>query len=141
MIINLTYPDKKTARSIEQVVGPAFSFVKRIKMKGIGCAKMQIIEASPEIQKLISQNADTAFCNMELRESGLIVGFNSTGRIYGWCIPYHQLHIYCNGGKLKVYGPKHNLKAIPPFNGNVDKKFLRKVLRLKGEAREDPWDG
>lgn len=138
MIINLTYPDKRTARSIEQIVGPAFNFVQRIKMKGIGCAKMQIVEASSEVQKLISQNSDTAYCNLELRLSGLIVGFNSTGRIYAWCIPYHKLNIYVNGGRLSIYGPKHNLKVIAPFNGNIDKNFLRKVLKLKGAVQGDP---
>lgn len=138
MIINLTYPDKKTSKSIEQVVGPAFSFLQRIKMKGIGCSKLQIVEASPEIQKLITQNVDTAYCNLELREGGMIVGFNSTGRIYGWCIPYYRLNIYVNSGKLSVYGPKHNIKAIAPFNGSVDKKFLRKVLKLKGAVQGDP---
>jgi len=138
MIINLTYPDKKTERSIAEMIGPAFGFVERIRMKGIGCAKMQIVEASTEIQKLIAQNTDTAYCNLELRKVGLLVGFNSTGRIYGWCIPYHKLSIYCNGGKLTVFGPKHSVKAVAPFNGSIDKKFLGKVLKLKTGVRGDP---
>ena len=74
-----------------------------------------------------------AFCNLELRQRGLVVGFNSTGRIYAWCIGYHQLNIYVNGGRLSIYGPKHSLKAKPPFNGNIDKRFVKKVLRLKSE--------
>ena len=109
-------------------------------MKGIGCSKLQIVEASPDIQQIISANRDTAYCNQELRKKGLVLGFNSTGRIYAWCIGYHQLNIYCNGGKLSLFGPKHSLKAIPPFNGSLDKSFIRKVLRLKGEMRSDPCD-
>jgi len=141
VIINLPSPDKKTEQAIQKVAGPAFSFVQRIKMKGIGCSKLQIVEASPEIQKLITQNVDTAYCNLELREAGMVVGFNSTGRIYGWCIPYYQLNIYVNSGKLSVYGPKHNIKAVAPFNGSVDKKFLRKVLGLKAKVQgDDPWE-
>lgn len=138
MIINITYPDKRIKREITKIVGPAFGFIERIKMKGIGCAKLQIVEASPEIQHIISANRDTAFCNLELRKNGLVLGFNSTGRIYAWCIGYHQLNMYCNGGKLSVYGPKHSLKAIPPFNGTLDKRFISKVLKLKAEIMQGP---
>ena len=140
MIINITYPDKRIKREIAKVVGPSFGLIERIKMKGIGCSKLQIVEASPDIQQIISANRDTAYCNLELRKKGLVLGFNSTGRIYAWCIGYHQLNIYCNGGKLSLFGPKHSLKAIPPFNGSLDKSFIRKVLRMKGELRSDPYD-
>lgn len=116
-----------------KIVGPSFSFLERIKMKGIGCAKLQIVEACPHIHQIIAANLDTAYCNLELRKDGLVLGFNSTGRIYAWCIGYHQLNIYCNGGRLSVYGPKYSLKAIPPFNNTLDKKFIRKVLKIKAE--------
>ncbi len=139
MILNITYPDKKIKREIAKIVGPSFSFLERFKMKGIGCAKLQIREASPEIQHLISANHDTAYCNLELRKNGLVVGFNSTGRIYAWCIAYHHLNIYCNGGKLSIYGNKHSLKATPPFNGSLDKKFIGKILKIKAEMRSDPF--
>lgn len=139
MIINITYADKKTEREIASVIGPAFSFLDRIKMKGIGCAKLQIKESSPEVHQLISANRDTAYCNIELRQQGILVGFNSVMRIYAWCIPYHFLNIYYNSGRLSIYGPKHNLKAIAPFNGSIDKKFLKKILVLKANSRSDPY--
>jgi len=138
MIINITYPDHKTRKQTAQVVGDSFSFIERIKMKGIGCTKLQIIEASPEISLMISANKDTAYCNMEMRKKGMVVGFNSTMRIYAWCIPYHQLNIYFNSGRLHVFGPQHNLKAIAPFNGTIDKRFIKKILALKAEIQGDP---
>ncbi len=139
MIINITYPDKKTSREISSQIGPSFSFIDRIKMKGIGCAKLQIKEASTEVFQLISANRDTAYCNIELRQQGILVGFNSVMRIYAWCIPYHFLNIYYNSGLLSIYGPKHNIKVSAPFNGAIDKKFLKKVLALKAATQSDPW--
>lgn len=137
MIINITYPNKQTAQEIAKVVGPSFSFLERIKLKGIGCSKLQIKECSPEILKIISENRDTAYCNLEMKKEGIVVGFNSTGRIYAWCIPYYRLNIYYNFGKLSIYGPANHIKASAPFNGNVDKNFIKKILKVKGELRGD----
>lgn len=139
MIINITYPSKKTEKEIVSVTGKSFSFMDRFRMKGIGCSKLQIREASSEIYQLISANRDTAYCNMELRQEGLLVGFNSTMRIYAWCIPYYQLNIYYNSGKLSVFGSKNFLKMTAPFNGNIDKKFIKKVLALKAKGQSDPF--
>lgn len=134
MIINVTYPDKKTDLAIKKIVGRSFTFMERIRLKGIGCAKLQIVEASAEIAQIISANSDTAYCNIELRAKGLVVGFNSTGRIYCWCIPYYRLSIYYNSGQLSLFASPNQIKAKAPFYGTLDKKFLRKVLRLKAES-------
>jgi len=140
LILNITYPDKITARKIKQVVGSSFPMMQRIRMGGIGCSKLKIEEASPEIFHLISANRDTAYCNIELRTLGAVIGFNSVGRIYVWCIPYYHLNLYYNSGRLSIYGSKHNLKASAPFNGTIDKKFIKKVLKLKGEIQSRPTD-
>jgi len=137
MIINITYANSKTENQISTLIGKPFSFIDRIKMRGIGCAKLQVKEASPEVYHLISANRDTAYSNMELRQKGLLVGFNSTMRIYAWCIPYYQLSMYYNSGKLSVYGPKHHMKMTAPFNGVIDKKFIKKVLALKAKSQGD----
>jgi len=137
MIINITYPSRKTDKAITDKIGPSFSFLDRIKMKGIGCSKLIIKEASPEIGQLISGNRDTSYCNMELRQQGLLVGFNSVMRIYAWCIPYYHLNIYYNFGKLSVYGAKNNLKLAAPFNGTIDKSFIKKVLDQKAKIQGD----
>lgn len=102
-------------------------------MKGIGSGKLQIKECSSEVSTILSANRDTAYCNIELRKNGIVLGFNSIGRIYAWCIPYYQLNMYYNGGILSIYGPKNSIKAQPPFNGKVNMDFLKKVLSLKAQ--------
>ncbi len=137
MIFNITYPDKKTDYAIAKIIGKSFSFIDRIKMNGVGCAKLIIKESSPDIYQLISANRDTAYCNMELRQGGILVGFNSTMRIYAWCIPYYHLNMYYNFGALSVYGSKHNIKLSAPFNGSIDKRFIKKVLTQKAKVSGD----
>lgn len=138
MIVNVTYPDKKTEKIIKDISGDSYSFIERWKMKGIGSGKLQIYECSPEISSIIRSNRDAAYCNIELRKNGIALGFNSVGRIYVWCVPYYQLNIYYNGGTLSVHGPSNSLKAKPPFNGKLSMDFLKKVLRLKAEFNNNP---
>ncbi len=131
MIIDYTYPTYETKRLIQKTVGSSFSLLERIKMKGVGSSKLQIIEATDKIYNLLSKTADTKYCNIEYRKGGLIVGFQSVMKIYLWLVPYHYMHTYHNGGQLLIYGHKENIKLSAPFNGTIDKKFLRKILQLK----------
>ncbi len=131
VIFDITYNNRKIKRQIEDLVGRPYSFIERIKLRGIGTSKMQIIEAAPEIDKLLKVSSSTAYCYLEIRTKGLIVGFQSQLKILALPIPFQQLSIYYNSGLLSVYGNQLFLKMRPPFNGVVDKRFLKKVLLLK----------
>jgi len=133
MVINITYSDFETKATIEKLVGPPYSFIERIKMGGIGTSKLLILEATHEIHKLLCITHDSTYCHLECRKSGLIVGFQTKLKIYAWAIPYHHLTIYNNSGQLVIYGPKNSIKVKAPFNGSVDKKFIKKILRIKAE--------
>jgi len=139
MIVNITYPDRITKREMEKLVGPSFSFLERLKRRGIGSEKLRIVEASASIVQYISRTQDANYCNLEIREKGLVVGFHDVMKIYAWCIPYYQLNIYVNAGKLSIYGPQGHIKAIPAFNGKINRKFLMKILAEKGK-NSGPWD-
>ena len=133
MVFNITYPDNRTQYEMEKIVGPSFSFLERLKRRGVGSSKMQIVEASPSIVKFISRTNDTNYCNLEIREKGLVIGFRDVMKIYAWCIPYYQLNIYKTSGKISIYGPNGHIKAVPAFNGKMDLKFLKKVMEMKNQ--------
>jgi len=133
MIVNVTYKDYKTKATIEKTVGPSYSFIDRIKMGGIGTSKLLMLEATEGIHNLLTITSDTTYCHLECRQGGIVVGFQTTMKIYAWLIPYHHLTIYNNSGKLVIYGSKNNIKVKAPFNGTIDKKFIKKVLTLKAE--------
>ena len=133
MILNITYPDYKTKAAIEKTVGPAYSFIDRIKMGGIGTSKLLMLEATEDIHKLLTITNDMTYCHLECRHGGIVVGFQTSMKIYAWLIPYHHLTLYNNSGQLVIYGPKNNIKVKAPFNGSIDKKFVKKVLAIKAE--------
>jgi len=131
MILNITYPTYQTKAEIEKVVGSSFSFLERLKMGGIGSRKMIIYDSSDSISDLLKVNSDTKYCNIEIRRAGLIIGFQSTMRIYAWLIPYYQLHLFQSGKQLNVYSLQDHVKLKPAFNGQIDKKFVLKLLEFK----------
>jgi hypothetical protein len=105
--------------------------MERIKMKGIGTAKMIIKTASSDILDLISNSSGTDYCNLELRKGGIIVGFMSQRQIYAWAIPYYKLVIFNQSNELSIYDGAHKLQLEPAFNAKIDRKFLIKILELK----------
>ena len=131
MILNITYPTYQTKTEIEKAVGSSFSIWERFRMGGIGSRKMIISEASESISNLLKVNTDTKYCNIEIRRSGLIIGFQSTLRIYAWLIPFYQLHMFHNGSQLNIYSLQDHIKLKPAFNGDIDKKFILKILENK----------
>jgi len=133
MILNITYPSPKLNQAIKAQVGPSFSLLERIKMKGIGSRKMLITDCSASIADLLHNSADTKYCNIELRKKGIIVGFQSTMRIYAWLIPYYQLTTYFEDNTLKVYSLQDHIKMKAAFNARIEKGFLLKMLELKSK--------
>ena len=137
MIFNITYNERKIENELIELVGKPFGFFDRIKMGGIGTNKLQILEATKTIAKCIEGRSVTNYCYLELRPKGYIVGFQSHLKTYAWAIPFHLLHVYYNGGLLSIYDNKDSVKLGAPFNGKVDKKYLRKILDLKMKYSEN----
>lgn len=133
MIINITYANKKTDKQIADIVGDPYTLMERIKMRGIGTSKMQIVEADEKISELLNISVDTKYCYFELRKKGLIIGFQSRLKTFVWAIPFRSLSIYYNGGLLSVYSNSEFMKVKKPFYGSVDKKYLKKVLDCKAK--------
>jgi len=137
MLINITYANKKTDKQIADVVGRAYTLREKIKMRGIGTSKMQIIDASAKMAELLNISVDTKFCYFELRTKGLIIGFQSTLKTYVWAIPFYSLSIYYNGGLLSIYSNSEIMKVKKPFYGSFDKKYLKKILNCKSKYFEE----
>lgn len=133
MLVNITYSSKKKQAEITGYVGPPFSLIERIRMKGVGTSKMQIVEASDNIVALLQDRRNTHYSYLELRPKGLMVGFQSRLQNFVFLIPFWQLNIYYNGGVLSIYSNDSFFKLKPPFNGVVDKRYLKKVLNLKSK--------
>jgi len=137
MIFNVSYKSKAVDSEINELVGRPFSFMERIRMRGVGTSKMEIMEISVNLGRYFQERSGSRFCYLELRPAGLLVGFQSHLKTYVLAIPFHQLSIYYNGGLLSIYSKDYSIKMKPPFNGSVDKKYLSKVLDMKTSYLEN----
>lgn len=129
MIYNITYDKKEITEEINALVGKPFSWLERIKMKGIGSEKMQVVEASPMIEGLLQYDNQPNHCNIELRPQGVMIHFKYRAETYGWAIPYAKLSIYMSTGTYRIYGDADYVKVTKLLNGDALKSFMHKLMQ------------
>ena len=59
MLINITYANKETDKQIADVVGRPYTLIEKIRMRGVGTSKMQIVEADEKMAELLNISVDT----------------------------------------------------------------------------------
>lgn len=131
MLRNISYNNKTIKQEINSLTGNTFSFIDRFKMGGTGSQKFLIVHASDEINRLLSLDNNVNSCNIELRPKGIIVMFRSLLETFGWAIPYSKMSIYKQGDVYTFYAEEHKLSIKPAFNVSVNKKFIRKMYKLR----------
>jgi len=128
MIYNITYEKKDVIEEIESNVGPSYSFLTRLKMRGIGSEKMHIIDASPLIEGLLQYEDQPNYCNIELRPRGILIHFKYRAETYGWAIPFGKLSVYKSDGSYRIYGDAEFIKVTKMLNSGALKQFMDKLL-------------
>lgn len=130
MILNTTHysPDQK--QIIADLVGSEFSFVQKLKMKGVGSKRMIIDEVSPNMKSMMNTVADINYGNIELRPKGILIMINKGLKNFTWVIPYYQLVIYkSNGSSIHAQGRFVHFRDNKTFKEN--KAFFDKLLNEK----------
>lgn len=132
MVFNTTYSNKEQEKSIDHLVGKAFSFIKAVKMKGVGSKRMIIENVSPNLHKFLNTTSDVNYANIELRKKGILIRINKGLQNFVWAIPYFQLVIYkTNGTSIHGQGKFVHFKNNKTFQEN--KSFFKKLFDLKIE--------
>lgn len=127
MLVNVSYNRPKIRDRIIAEVGPPFTLLMRMKLKGIGSPKLHITSSSIDIHNLlvIDNNANT--CNVEMRPKGIIITFRSLLETYALVIPYYKLHLYKGRAEEYSFYRDHyhiKVKANNPAIHNYFKKIL-----------------
>ena len=134
MIRNISFNDKELKEEIIQLVGKSFSLLSRFKMGGIGSQRYVSVEASPMIQELFEHDNKTNFCNIELREKGIILHFRSRLETFGWIVPYHLLSVFKSDDSYSIYAASDFVKLKAAHNSSLNHRFIQKLLKLKNES-------
>lgn len=132
MLLNISYNHAETKEKINAAVGPPFTLLERIKLKGTGSPKLLITSTSLEIHNLLILDSNTNVCNIELRPKGIIIMFRSLLETYGLVIPYYKLNLY--KGKAQEYSLyiDHYFIKVKADNPAIH-KFMMKILGYKSD--------
>ena len=132
MIYNTTHNNKEAKAQFNDLLGKPYSFLKAIKMGGIGSKRMIIEQVSSSFQKYMNTVSDINYGNIEIREKGIIVHITKGLQNFSWAIPTYQLHVYkTNGFSIHAQGNFVRFKRNKLLKEN--KKFLDKLIDLKIE--------
>ena len=130
MLLNTTYTNKDNDATIDNLVGSPYSFIKKLRMKGIGSGRMIIDKVSPKLERALLNGPDINYANIELRPKGILVRITRRLDNFTWIIPYYQLYTYMTNG-LSIHGQGEFLHFRNDRFLKNNKEFIRKMLNLK----------
>jgi len=137
MIKETTYNIKEIKNEIRELVGRPMSLLKRIRIGGNGSQRLVILEASKDIEELINFDNRSKFCNIELRDKGMIMHFRSRLETYAWIVPFHLLSLFKTDNSFAIYAGSEFVRLAPAHNSAINSKFFNKMLELKAELTQN----
>lgn len=135
MIFRTTYANEDYEKATKKLVGKPFTWVNKLKMRGVGSGRMMVAGMSEKLQPKQVQFAEIDYGNIELRTNGVIVHFTNRLERYSWLIPYYRLVIY-NNKYFTIHANGNFIQFHKNNNYLKNKKFLEKMLDLKIEVLE-----
>lgn len=139
MIHNVSHNDKETRELINKQVGKPFLLAKRLKMGGNGSPRFRIVEASASIADRIARTNMINYCNIELREGGIIVGFRTHQEVYSWAIPFYKLSIHSTGKRYTLYYDTEYVRLENDHPSSVNTTFMTKLRKLQSQFLGDTF--
>ena len=130
MIYNTTYNNKEAKEVFEVLLGKPYTFLKALKLGGVGSKRMMIEQVSPKFLSMMNNVSDINYGNIELREKGIIVHINKGLKNYSWAIPFYQLHIY-NTQTFSIHAQGNFVQFKKNNLLRENKSFLDKLVDLK----------
>jgi hypothetical protein len=134
MILNTSHLSKKKIREIHQLVGKPFGFMERLKMKGNGSPRLEILGCSPQLEELFRVSQDRRLASLELRPQGVILWFKDALEEFAWVIPHYHLSLYQNGEYYTIHAGGQKV-IVSGAHSSLPKvsKFMNRIVTWKSE--------
>ena len=128
MILNVSYNNPATRKKIEAQVGKPFTLKERFQKKGIGSPRLTITQTSVQVSNLMELDNNRNVCNIELRPTGILVGFRALLESYVLVIPYYKLVLYKGkADEYAVYKDDYFIKINALPSNKTVHKFMQKI--------------
>ncbi len=132
MIYNTTYNNEEYIVASNKLLGKGYSFIEKMKLKGIGSSRLVINKLSTKLESNQKQFSELNYGNIELRPNGILIHFTNRLERYSWGIPYYRLVIY-NTSFFTIHANGNFIQFLKNKNYTNNKKFIEKMIDLKNE--------
>lgn len=137
MLFNISHNDKKTKKTINDLVGNPFGILENFKLKGIGSPRLNIIKASQDIALLLNKTNSIKYTNIELRPKGIIIGFQSQLEVFALVIPFYKLAIFKPGNSITFHIDQHFISIDTSKN---TKRIMDFITKIEEQKAKQPYE-
>jgi len=138
MLLNVSYNRKEVNEQILELVGHSIPLLKRFQMRGIGSQRFVIEAANSEITDILDSTTNINFCNIELKQKGIMVWFRVKLHNYALAIPFSELKVTRSSKTLVLESDNYFVRLKPAHNAGVSLNFIRKLEKMmKSDVSED----
>jgi hypothetical protein len=134
MIFDTSYYDPEIKKIIDETLGKSYSFVDRLKMKGIGSSRMEILDCSSDIKEMLPSSFTGNFASIELRPKGVIVHFKKFTEHFSWIIPFYSLSII-QSNTINIHSKGSFIKL--QLRSKNSSPFIQKLIHQIGSNYSD----
>lgn len=132
MVLEITYSNKEVEQRLNEKVGHPYSFLKRIKLNGVGSKRMIIEEVSPNLKSFVNTVSDISYGSIELRKKGVLVHIHKGLQRFVWAIPFYQLYLY-KTPSLSIHAQGRFVLFKKNRTYKENGSFIAKLFRFKDE--------
>lgn len=129
MIFDTSYYDPEIKKIIDETLGKSYSLLDRIKMKGIGSSRMEILDCSTDIKEILPTGFKGNFASIELRPKGVIIHFKKFTEHFSWIIPFYSLSII-QSNSINIHSKGSYIKLQLRSKNSIP--FIQKLIRQVG---------
>jgi hypothetical protein len=90
-IYNLSYNNKELFEELYAITGNPYGFIKSIRSGGTGSPPLAVWNAPQNVMKIIRQNVDRKYTNIEILQNGIIIRFKSRLENYGVPVKFSDI--------------------------------------------------
>ena len=131
MLLKISIDRKEKEIEIDHRSGQSFNLLIKLKHQLFGSPRYRIINMFPDVIGL-EKNNDLIYCNIELRNKGVVLYFRFKQDEFAICGRYNQTVFQSSNNIFEIQIGNDRVKT-EIINPKSHQKFISKFLKLKNE--------
>tara|TARA_B100000497_G_C7594882_1_gene357609 strand:+ start:348 stop:755 length:408 start_codon:yes stop_codon:yes gene_type:complete len=131
MLLKTSIDRKEKEIEIDQRSGQSFNLLIKLKHQLFGSPRYRIINMFPDVIGF-EKNNDLIYCNIELRNKGVVLYFRFKQDEFAICGRYNQTVFQSSNNIFEIQIGNDRVKT-EIINPKSHQKFISKFLKLKNE--------